>query len=126
MAALAEWHPGHDESRAALAGVDVIIAHVIVETYSVLTRLPAPHRIAPRDAAAVVGVLPWDVVRLPPSEHTALVAGAGRLAISGGAVYDALIAFTAKNHGLTVLTRDRRSRRTYDLIGAGVRVLGDG
>ena len=52
--ALLSWHPAHEECRAAVVEVAVLPSHVFLETYSVLTRLPAPHRVAARDAAAAV------------------------------------------------------------------------
>lgn len=123
--ALAQWHPKHLQARAALADVNVVIAHVLVETFSVLTRLPAPHRVSPADAAAAVAGLPWKAIALEPEAHGRLVADAGRFGIAGGAVYDALIAATAKRHGVTVLTRDQRSRRTYERLGADYRLIRD-
>ena len=35
------------------------------------------------------------------------------LGIAGGAVYDALVAATAAEHGITLATRDRRAAETY-------------
>lgn len=123
--ALAVWHPQHASARGSIGDVESVIAHVLVETFSVLTRLPAPHRIAPPDAAAAVAGLPWTVRGLSAEEHVRLVGDTGRLALSGGAVYGGLIAVTARTHGLTVLTRDRRSQRTYELLGADYRFIPD-
>lgn len=36
--------------------------------------------------------------------------------VTGGATYDALVASTAKAAGATLLTRDRRVVRKYDLL----------
>jgi predicted nucleic acid-binding protein len=44
VAAFASWHEKHALALAAVQAVDVVIAHCLVETYSVLTRLPTPHR----------------------------------------------------------------------------------
>ena len=54
---------------------------------------------------------------------TQLLDEAGRSGIAGGAVYDALIGATAAHHNLTLLTRDRRARWTYDAIGARYSVI---
>ncbi len=115
--ALLSWHPGHAAARKALSDVDRLPAHVLLETYSVLTRLPAPHRIAPADAGAAIDALGTGLLNLPPRAHRALVAALAAGNIRGGATYDALVAATARHHGLTLLTRDRRARATYDLIG---------
>lgn len=117
VAALTAWHPRHAQSRAAVSDVRVVLAHVLIESYSVLTRLPAPHRIRPGDAAAILTALPWEIVTLPPEEHRDIVTTAAEVDISGGAVYDALIAATARHHRLTLVTSDTRARRTYAATG---------
>lgn len=43
-----------------------------------------------------------------------------RLGIAGGAVYDALVALAAKEHGAALATRDARARGTYDAVGVAV------
>ena len=50
VAAFASWHEHHEQARKALDGGLRMIDHCALETYSVLTRLPPPHRCA----AAVV------------------------------------------------------------------------
>lgn len=47
VAGFATWHEGHEAAVRALNRGVHLIAHAAVETYSVLTRLPPPHRIAP-------------------------------------------------------------------------------
>jgi hypothetical protein len=39
-----------------------------------------------------------------------------RLGIAGGAVYDALVAAAAAEHGITLATRDRRAAETYRVL----------
>jgi predicted nucleic acid-binding protein len=124
IAALLADHPAHEASADALAMSDSTIAHVVAETYSVLTRLPAPHR---ADAATAARALNQRL----PSVHVTLRAGdhagaPGRLAacgISGGATYDGLIALTAIEHGLELASRDRRAARTYRALGARFQLL---
>jgi predicted nucleic acid-binding protein len=115
--ALVSWHPAHQHVRDLLMDVTVIPAHVLLECYSVLTRLPAPHRMSAGDAAAAVGALPWRALVLPGRAHRRLVSTLGSGGATGGAVYDALVAATASHHGVVLLTRDRRARATYDLVG---------
>jgi len=38
--------------------------------------------------------------------------------VGGGAVYDAIVATTARSAGATLLTLDQRALRTYQLVGA--------
>ncbi len=115
--ALLSWHPAHSDARTSMSRIRAIPAHVLLETYSVLTRLPSPHRIAPGDAGAVLGALRVDLLTLPSKAHRALIAQLAVGTVRGGAVYDALVAATARHHDLTLLTRDRRARPTYDLVG---------
>jgi predicted nucleic acid-binding protein len=46
------------------------------------------------------------------------------LGISGGAVYDALVALAAAEHGAELATRDARARTTYETVGVRVVVAG--
>lgn len=121
--ALVGWHERHAAARAALVGMRALPAHVVVETYSVLTRLPGPHRIAAGDAAGALDALRLDVVDLPGKAQARLVADLGRLRLTGGAVYDALVAATVAHNGLELVTADRRARLTYDALGVRYSVL---
>jgi toxin FitB len=46
-----------------------------------------------------------------------------RLGIAGAAVYDALVALAAREHGAALATRDARARGTYDAVGVEVIVV---
>ncbi len=115
VAAFASWHEGHPSAAAALARRPRVPAHVLVEAYSVLTRLPPPHR-APADLAATFlrERFPDAPLVLPARAHLALVETAARTGLAGGAIYDALIAATVRHAGATLLTRDQRARSVYD------------
>lgn len=118
VAGFASWHEGHASAIATLARKPRIPAHALVEAYSVLTRLPPPHRAAP----AVVSAFLADrcaqpPLGLPPGAHLpliALVAGAG---LHGGSIHDALIAATVKHARARLVTRDRRAAATYEHVG---------
>ena len=43
--------------------------------------------------------------------------------IGGGATYDGLIALTAIEHDLELLSRDRRAARTYGALGARFQLI---
>jgi len=124
VAAFASWHEGHVAALAALKGSPRLPAHVATEAYSVLTRLPPPHRMPP---ATVVSFLvdrfdePWLI--LPPAAHAAFLREAAEKAITGGALYDALIGATVRHAGATLLTRDRRAARVYDSVGVTFRFV---
>ena len=118
VAAFASWHEVHDAARAALSADCRLPAHVGTETYSVLTRLPPPHRVSPE---VVVSFLEqtfaarW--LTLSAVEHAALLREAAGKGVGGGALYDAVIAATARQAGATLLTRDRRATRVYSALG---------
>jgi len=46
-----------------------------------------------------------------------------RIGIAGGAVYDGLVALAAREHGMSLATRDARARGTYDAVGVKVIVV---
>jgi predicted nucleic acid-binding protein len=115
VAGFASWHEGHQSAAAALSRKPRVPAHVLVEAYSVLTRLPPPHR-APADlvAAFLAERFPEAPLVLPARAHLELVEASARNGLAGGAIYDALIAATARHAGATLLTRDRRARTVYE------------
>jgi predicted nucleic acid-binding protein len=118
VAAFASWHAGHESATEALARKPRVPAHVLIEAYSVLTRLPPPHR-AP--ASLVTEFLarrfPDAPITLPAKAHVQLLGTAARAGLVGGAIYDALIAATVRHAGATLLTRDQRARSVYEQVG---------
>ncbi|MBZ2195880.1 PIN domain-containing protein [Ruania sp. N2-46] len=123
MPAVLRWHEFHTPARAALSEIVAVPAHVIVEAYSVLTRLPAPHRLSARSASELLGALPFPIVGLAPERHQSLVAELASRGVKGGAVYDGVVAATAAEHGLRLVSLDRRASSTYDAVGVQVRRL---
>ena len=77
----------------------VIAAPALIEAYSVLTRLPAPHRISPADAHHLLeanfmkGI---KVVALGAAAYQSFLRGVANDGIAGGRVYDAIIAACAR------------------------------
>lgn len=124
VAAFASWHDRHADARAALAGEYALVAHAGVETYSVLTRLPAPHRAEPQLAADYLRRQfrrPW--LTLDRRAQAALPARLAGLGIAGGAVYDALVGLTAATAGAALASCDERAFRVYELCGVQVQPL---
>jgi toxin FitB len=122
VAALAEWHPEHEVSRAALKRHDRgLVAHTAVEATSVLSRMPEPLRVTPRvvlDGLAHDYPAPW--LTLTGLDQQAFLGRAVDAGLRGGALYDALIAATAREHGATLLSADRRAQEAYEAIGVHV------
>lgn len=124
IAAFASWNEHHEAAVKALGDMRDLVAHVELEAYSVLTRLPEPFRAEPRLAAEYLCEdFSGKRLVLPESERRRLVERLAGLRISGGAVYDALVAVTADHHGRRLLSCDRRASRTYELLGVEVMYL---
>jgi len=118
VAGFASWHEGHETALSILARKPRLPAHALIETYSVLTRLPPPHR-APAGLVATFlsERFPAALLTLPGTAHRAVLESAVAAGLTGGMIYDALIAETAKRAGAQLLTRDRRALLTYEKIG---------
>jgi toxin FitB len=97
--------------------------HALVETYSVLTRLPGDARLAAEDAARLLDARFTAPLVLSDGHARKVHATLSRIGIAGGAVYDALVALAAMEHGAPLATRDARARGTYDAIGVKVIVV---
>lgn len=124
VAAFASWHEHHEAARRALGDTRDLIAHVELETYSVLTRLPEPFRAAPDIVALYLREdYPGKRMALSQAEQRRLINRLSELSIAGGAVYDALVAVTANHHGLRLLSCDRRASKTYDQLEVEVTYL---
>ena len=113
-ASVVRWWSGQE---LALSG------HALIETYSVLTRLPGDARLAPGDAARLLTARFPSPLMLSSSPTRKLPDTLSRLGIAGDAVYDALVALAAKEHGTALATRDARARGTYDAVGVTVIVV---
>lgn len=125
IASFASWHEHHDLAFLATGRTDAVVGHCLIETFSVLTRLPAPHRMTAEVVSEFIERTFADhtVVALPPDEHRELVSGAAALGITGGAIYDALIGATCAKAGLKLLTLDGRARQTYAALGVAHEML---
>ena len=124
IAALLADHTAHATASEALAACTTTIAHVAAETYSVLTRLPPPHRTEARTAAiALAERLPATHVTLAANDHAGAPEHLAAAGVSGGATYDGLIALTALEHDLELLSRDHRAARTYRALGARFQLI---
>lgn len=122
---LVQTHTAHAEVAEWWAGQEVALCgHALVETYSVLTRLPGDIRLDPIDAARLLTERWSAPLILSVSETQALPETVARLGIAGGAVYDALIGLAAKEHGALLATRDKRARATYEAVGARTLTVG--
>jgi predicted nucleic acid-binding protein len=124
VAAFASWHEGHQAAGEALAREPRLPAHVAVESMSVLTRLPHPHRVAaPIVADFLASRFPEPLLTLSAEATRTLLRNVAAAGIAGGAIYDALVAATAQEAGAVLLSRDRRAATTYERLGAAYELL---
>lgn len=124
VAGLGSWHPDHLAARRVLAERPTVIAHVLAESYAVLTRLPGQRRLAPELVlSALHAAFPSDPATLASAAIGGLLERLVAHGIVGGRTYDALVAETARQHRLTLVTLDRRARTTYDVIGVDAQLL---
>jgi predicted nucleic acid-binding protein len=124
--ALLGWHTAHSAARRAARGA-AIPAHALVETYSVLTRLPAPHRVESHVAESLLsGWFPGrQVLAVPADIARSLVRRLAAAGVEGGAAYDGVLALTAAAHRAELVTRDRRAATTYEALGVRYRLIAD-
>ena len=105
IAGMVEAHPSHNRAlpwlRKAKAGdLEFLVAtHTLAELYAVLTSLPVTPRISPGTAARLIREdveIPAKLISLSPSDYGAVIRRLSDLGLSGGVVYDALIARAAQ------------------------------
>jgi predicted nucleic acid-binding protein len=124
VAAFASWHESHAVARRALDGGLRLIEHCALETYSVLTRLPPPHRTSGKVVRDFLTArFPQPFLRLNEQAHKDFILALPDHGVTGGAAYDALVAATAAGCGAELITCDRRALPVYERYGLRVELL---
>ena len=119
VAGFASWHESHSLAVKAPDRSPRLIAHAAVEAFSLLTRLPPPHRAQPQIVHEfITRQFTEPVLPLSETGYQELMETVATSGVSGGQTYDALIGFTAAEHGATLLSLDRRAAVTYEAVGA--------
>lgn len=109
-------HVAHRTTRRHLEGQAVVLTqHSLVETYSVLTRLPGDARVSPSDAVHLIESNFGEPALLGSEE-----------AASVPQVLAPLVALAARARGLPLATRDTRAAATYLALGVEVDLIADG
>lgn len=131
VAGLLASHEHHGPAAAELEALltepgDVILPlQALVEAYSVMTRLPSPHRLSPKDALTILERSLRQrtiVVGLDGEEAWELVEGLSQRQIAGATSYDGLIAACARKGGAQrILTFNRAHFER--LPGAGLEIV---
>lgn len=129
IAAVCDWHEHHQPVAAALerrlsAGARMTVpAPALVEMYAVLTRLPPPRRMAPKDAwtaidenfASHVGPM------LDSEAYVMLLRSLASSGMAGGRTYDAVIAACARTAGAQELLT--LNRHHFDHVTGAMTVV---
>jgi predicted nucleic acid-binding protein len=136
VAAVCEWHERHAaargeiERRLQLRHALLVPGPALVEAYSVLTRLPAPYRLSPTDALAVLEanfVGGARIVALDAASYRRLLRRAPTAGIFGGRIYDAVIAECAlREQGTALLTFNAMHFLSFRAAGLEIVVPGEG
>lgn len=123
VALVIEDHEAHGATLRAVRGRRLGLAgHAWFETYSVLTRLPGGLRRSPTDVVTLLAHDFPESAFLPEDSAATLGPELARLGVSGGAVYDALVAAAARHHDRALLSGDGRARPVYEALGVRVRI----
>ena len=124
VAAFASWHERHEAARRTLDGGVRLIEHCAIETYSVLTRLPPPHRTSGEMVRDFLRArFPQPFLRLSAQAYKNFILGLPDHGVAGGAAYDALVAATAADCGAELVTCDRRALPIYGRYGLRTQLL---
>ncbi|MBD1857878.1 PIN domain-containing protein [Leptolyngbya boryana CZ1] len=112
VAALSEAHEMHDRARPWLEQVQIdrtiegfISTHSFAESYSILTRLPPPYRISPANAERLLSedLTQFTRISLTAEDYQAVLRKVVQMNISGGGIYDTLIAYAALKANVDML-----------------------
>lgn len=107
-----------------IADSPVAIAHVLAESYATLTGLPQPFRITPVDCYAFLSsAFPGDPLSMSASGYLRILELLAQRGLASGAIYDCLIAETAREHNAVLMSMDQRAAVRYAMIGADFELL---
>ncbi len=104
-----EGHPHHAASLAAFRNAEkktaCCAAHSLAEVYATVTRLPGSHRLTGEQALLFLGEIRdrLTLVALEPDEYQTSIEDAAAAGITGGTVYDALLATCALKVGAEII-----------------------
>lgn len=121
---LIRWHALHRRAASAVRGMSRVPAHALAESFSVLTRLPAPQALGPAQAhELLLRSFPDEPLTLSGAGYLATIRRLAEADTGGGRVYDAIIGAAAAEVGACLLTADRRALSTYALVGAAFELI---
>ena len=126
VAALRSTDDGHQSAlrsvNAAIEAGSILPVHSLVETYSVITRMPRPYRLNPADAIVLLRKT-FGSSKLAPFRASSLwplldhLAGAD---LGGGLAYDAIILRSAEDAGAAALLT--LNARDYERLSPSIEI----
>jgi len=105
VSGIVESHPMHTKclpwlQRAKAGEVEcIVVSHTLAETYAVLTTLPVKPRISPLVAQRLIDNNLQEIARIVPltiADYWNTIQRMTAMGLSGGTIYDALIATVAR------------------------------
>lgn len=112
------------ECRARIEEAPTAIAHVLAESYARITSMPGKYRLGPSVARQILGeMFPGTPTALSAEGYLRVITLVADLNILGGAIYDCLIAETAREWQATLVSLDRRAAKNYAAVGVDVILL---
>ncbi len=121
---LVQTHRAHSTVVDWWGGRSVALSgHALVETFSVLTRLPGDIRLTPVDAAQLLSTRFAAPLLLDSDDAAQLPGLLADFGVAGGAVYDAIVGLAAARNHCSLATRDARARLTYAAIGVDIELV---
>lgn len=105
IAALVQGHPKHERAFPWLSNAKaqkfefIVASHTLAELYAVLSTLPVKPKISPSIAWRLIHENIEDaakIISLSPAEYGAVIKSVSDIGLSGGIIYDALIAKVAQ------------------------------
>lgn len=121
---LLRTHTAHKSVKRWAKGRELTLcAHSLVETYSVLTRLPGDNRLAGDDAVQVIDDYFPKPLMLPDAVGVDIHRRLAEAGVTGGATYDGIVALTALENGVPLASRDRRAVNNYLSLGVEVQLV---
>jgi len=111
VAASIEAHPNHSVSLPWIQQVrsqkitGYISTHSIAEIYAVMTRLPLPKPLSPQQTYDLIvnNVMAFHFVDLETADYLEVLKNVTQLKITGGGIYDAIIAQAALKANVDIL-----------------------
>lgn len=125
VAAVDASHAAHDICRARVVALRPALAgNAASESFAVLTRMPGQLSADGATAYAVLDRAFPERCWLSGDQAHRLLQRCAEMEVVGGSFYEALVGESARVAGRRLLTRDRRARRIYDLLGIDYELVG--